>query len=295
MKISILSPVWNEEAGIDAMVESVIHQPYEDWEIIFVDDGSTDGTPDVLTKWARRDSRVRSVIPGRKLGKVAAFNLAFENASGDLVCHLAGDDTLAPEGLTARVRRLEDHVDNRVVAFFKLRINDKAGTSEPLIVPRGEYGSRSGPSITLTRPLAREVFPVPERLPSEDLWMGGVAAGLADVVVHDTTVVTEYSIHMGNSNPRRKTFAEMNEAIHQRMAYAELAIEYYGSQLNSETVRHLRTESLLEERRYAGNVLGVLRVDAPWIDRLANAAMAHPFLWRVRQRGQRFFSGRRAR
>ena len=85
MKISILSPVFNEELHIEEMIESVQAQDHQDWEICFVDDGSTDATVAKIQAAAARDPRLRLIAHGSKLGKAAAFNRAYAAATGEVV------------------------------------------------------------------------------------------------------------------------------------------------------------------------------------------------------------------
>src|SRR6187200_2452417 len=99
MKVSILSPVFNESLYIDEMIRTVVAQSHSDWELLFVDDGSTDETADLIHTWTLTDPRIKLVSRDQKLGKVAAFNRAFDESSGSLLVLLAGDDRLPPDSL----------------------------------------------------------------------------------------------------------------------------------------------------------------------------------------------------
>lgn len=280
--VSILCPVWNEENHLSAMIASVRAQAYEAWELVLVDDGSTDSTPLILAQEAANDSRVRLVGDGERLGKVRAFNRAAAHARGEIICHLGGDDLATEDALAARVAALGSFVEEKAVGFFK--INAFAGDpSSGTVLPRGIHGSRSGPSTTFTARLSEEIFPIPEALPSEDLWLAAAGAGLADHVIHDRRVVCNYRWHAGNSNPRAKSFTEMSDAMHARMKFAPLLLEWGEGRLAPETAAKLREQAALEELRRKGDVLGILRADAPLADRMGQASMAHPRLWRIRQ------------
>jgi glycosyltransferase involved in cell wall biosynthesis len=84
MKLSVVIPCYNERSTIEAVVEAVRSAPVEDIEIIIVDDGSTDGTRDLLKAkppgWADK-----IVLQERNFGKGAALRTGFENATGDIV------------------------------------------------------------------------------------------------------------------------------------------------------------------------------------------------------------------
>ena len=217
MRVSILSAVHNEELHIKEMIASVREQTYCDWELLFVSDGSTDATESLITEASRQDERVRLVRGGCKIGKVAAFNLSFEASKGDVIVLLAGDDTIPPTSLADRLARFSDvnPVEDDVVAFFKLRLRSANPRHDGTTLPRGEGGSHSGGTITMTRHLAERVFPVDASLVSEDLWLVRASEGMAEVR-ESPIVVLNYRIHAGNSNPRDRDFATMNAAMAQR-------------------------------------------------------------------------------
>lgn len=292
--VSVLTPVWNEATFIAAMLESMLVQDYENWELILVDDGSTDDTVDIITSYVKRDQRIKLAHHGTKLGKVRAFNTAFLAATGDVICHVGGDDLAPPRSIRARVESLSPHLHTEAVAYFKLRMF----TDEPsdgLVLPRGPRGSRSGPSTTMTMPLSRRVFPVPESLPSEDLWTGEAARGLAAHVVHSSEVVVDYRVHPGNSNPRNRTFSEMSDSIHKRMAYAPSLLAESRFTLSSEVRKELELQWQTEMMRARGQTLSILRSGLDPVDRLGVAAMSNKHLWALRKRGYRFLSGWRGR
>jgi len=101
-RISILSAVYNEAQHIAEMIKTVQAQDLLDWEILFVDDGSTDDTVKLIKKHAAQDPRVRLISHGSKLGKVKAFNTALEASLGDVIVLLAGDDRLPQGSLVSR-------------------------------------------------------------------------------------------------------------------------------------------------------------------------------------------------
>lgn len=278
--VSILTPAFNEERHLAGMIDSVRAQTWTAFELLVVDDGSSDRTAEIAREAAAADDRIRLVASGTRLGKVAAFNAAFESATGDIVCHIGGDDTVPPDALAHRVRALEGLLDAKAVAFFKLRIDSGGSTT---VIPRGPRGSMSGPSITMTRPLADLVMPVPGHLVSEDIWMGHAADALAEVRVDSDAVVVNYRRHEGNSNPRNKSFPDMDDAIHRRMQALTALAETDRFALPDHHRGRLAAEIEAERRRHAGRTWDVLRSDLPMIDRLAVASMSHPALWRVRQ------------
>ena len=97
-RVSVVMPVRNRPVQVVDAVESLIAQTYPDWELLVVDDGSTDETPDVLRSLAGRDARVR-VLVGEQHGVSGARNVGLDSASGDLVAFLDSDNRWAPDFL----------------------------------------------------------------------------------------------------------------------------------------------------------------------------------------------------
>ncbi|MBI5948601.1 MAG: glycosyltransferase family 2 protein [Chloroflexi bacterium] len=96
--VSVIIPVHNGAGLIGETLESVYWQTYRDWEIVVVDDGSTDETPEIL----RRQPCLR-VIRTEKRGPAAARNTAIAAARGDLLALLDGDDLWTPDKLETHV------------------------------------------------------------------------------------------------------------------------------------------------------------------------------------------------
>lgn len=94
MRVSVIVPVFNDETHLAQAVESVIAQTSGDWEVLIVDDGSTDGTRAVADRLAEVDSRITVVSPGRNIGIPAARNFAMAHARGELIALLDSDDYL---------------------------------------------------------------------------------------------------------------------------------------------------------------------------------------------------------
>jgi len=110
-KVSAVIPVYNLEAYIGECLDSLVNQTLSDIEIICVDDGSTDGTGEVLRDYASRDKRV-TAIRQEHAGVSVARNRGVEQATGEYLYFLDGDDYLALHALeTLYVRATTDSLD----------------------------------------------------------------------------------------------------------------------------------------------------------------------------------------
>lgn len=99
----------NEERFLAEAVESVFAQSLTDWELLLVDDGSSDGSLEMAGEWARRDPRVRLLSHESRSnrGMAASRNLGLAQACGEFVGFLDGDDVWAPEKLAEQVSVLD--------------------------------------------------------------------------------------------------------------------------------------------------------------------------------------------
>ncbi len=123
--ITVLMPVHNGDAYLDASVQSILDQSFRDFELLAVDDGSTDRTPALLQQAAQRDPRVRVIGGGARLGFSAALNLGLDAARGEYVARMDADDVAAPDRLACQHAYLEAHPEIGLcggrVATFGLR------------------------------------------------------------------------------------------------------------------------------------------------------------------------------
>jgi hypothetical protein len=99
-RISVVLATRNRCAMLPTAVDSVRNQEYAFWELVVVDDGSTDETPAALAKWAAEDERIIAVSQPHR-GAGAARNAGLAVATGDIVCYLDDDNAMVPLWLKA--------------------------------------------------------------------------------------------------------------------------------------------------------------------------------------------------
>lgn len=112
--VSVLMPVYNNASTLPLALASLIAQSFTDWECVIVDDGSTDGSEEVLATW--QDERIRFMRFSENCGRGAARQAALTAAAGDFIAFLDGDDWVFPEKLERQVAVFKDHPDAAVVS-----------------------------------------------------------------------------------------------------------------------------------------------------------------------------------
>ena len=98
MRFSILVPVYNKQDFLKDCVRSVLDQSFSDWEMVLVDDGSTDTSPVLCDSWATEDSRIR-VIHQKNGGLISARRTGIREAKGEFTIFLDADDWLSSDAL----------------------------------------------------------------------------------------------------------------------------------------------------------------------------------------------------
>ena len=107
--VSIITPCYNAASVLSETIGSVRAQTYGEWEMLVVDDCSTDGSDKIAQEYARRDPRIRYLKTERPSGSpTVPRNLGLEAARGEYVAFLDADDLWLPEKLEEQVRFLEE-------------------------------------------------------------------------------------------------------------------------------------------------------------------------------------------
>ena len=118
MKISVITPSYNQAAFIEQTIKSVLEQDYKDIEFIIIDGGSTDGTIEILKKY---DNHIKWVSE-KDDGQSDAINKGFKMATGDILCWICSDDYFLPGAF------------QKIVGFFKNNPEKKWFTGDTIYV-----------------------------------------------------------------------------------------------------------------------------------------------------------------
>lgn len=102
--VSVVTPSYNQAAFLEETIRSVLEQDYEPIEYVVVDDGSTDGSVDIVRRYA---NRLAWWTAQENAGQVAAINRGFEHTSGEYMAFVNSDDTLVPGAVRTLVEALE--------------------------------------------------------------------------------------------------------------------------------------------------------------------------------------------
>ena len=102
-KVTVVIPTWNSEKYIRKTIESVQAQTYKNWEMVVVDDCSTDSSVSIIKAMAKKDSRIKLFEQTQNQGAAIARNIAVDKGTGRYVAYLDSDDIWKPEKLEKQI------------------------------------------------------------------------------------------------------------------------------------------------------------------------------------------------
>lgn len=142
--VSIIVPIYNAEGFLRRCVDSILTQEYTDFELILVDDGSTDASASICDEYAASDDRVR-VIHKVNSGVSDTRNLAISEACGTYLQFLDSDDWITPDATKSFVRAAKEHDCDMVISdFYRVvgeRLSHKGDIEETTVMSQEEFAS----------------------------------------------------------------------------------------------------------------------------------------------------------
>ncbi len=121
MSVSILMPVFNAAPYLEKCLNSILKQSFQEWELIAVDDHSTDGSWDKLCSFKKLDSRIK-VFPNPEKGIIHALRFALQQSTGQWISRMDADDIMATDKIEVLLQSLKNagpgHLSTGLVAYF---------------------------------------------------------------------------------------------------------------------------------------------------------------------------------
>lgn len=219
--ISVLLPVYNCSEYIKESVESILNQTFSDFEILIIDDSSTDGTYEFLQTLT--DSRIRLISKSKNTGYTNSLNIGIEIAKGEYIARMDGDDICLPERFEKQINFLKKNEDYVLCGtWFKIFGNESARIIENPVsdveikLALLEYCSIGHPTVMIRNSVLKNnnIYYDIEMEPAEDfdLWVRlsplGKFANLPEVHLnyrdHEKQISnTAFEIQRNNANKCR--------------------------------------------------------------------------------------------
>ena len=105
-KVSIIVPIYNCSSFLNECIDSILSQSYKNFELLLINDGSTDNSQEIIESYAIKDSRIR-FFPQENQGVSVARNKGIQEAKGDFLLFVDGDDWIDSNALTHLITKME--------------------------------------------------------------------------------------------------------------------------------------------------------------------------------------------
>lgn len=237
-KISVIMPTYNHARYVEEAIRSVLAQTYGDFELLIVDDGSTDGTPDVIRRID--DPRIRFRALERNVGACGAVNLMLEQMQGEYYCILNSDDMYLPQKLEMQLDFMTRHpeyvacfstcgvidengqplADSQFANIFKVL----GGTRHDFLRQLFQANFLCHPSVMLRADVLRKAGGFDERLrqlPDHDMWIRVLQHGNIHIAPEPTILFRD---HGGNTSGKTAVTLIRSTTEHRYLLDRYLAI-----------------------------------------------------------------------
>jgi teichuronic acid biosynthesis glycosyltransferase TuaG len=134
--VSIITPSYNSEKFISDTIQSAQNQTYSNWEMIIVDDCSTDRTVEIIQKFIDNDTRIQLIKLNKNSGTGIARNIALQEASGRYIAFLDSDDLWKPEKLSKQIDFMETNNLPFTFSFYDLIDEDGKSLNKRIEAPK---------------------------------------------------------------------------------------------------------------------------------------------------------------
>jgi glycosyltransferase involved in cell wall biosynthesis len=138
MFISIIVPVYNAEKYLAKCIDSVLSQSYTNFELLLIDDGSTDSGGQICDDYAKKDNRIK-VIHQKNAGVSAARNHGIRESKGDYICFIDADDWVNIDYLETYISVIKLHFPDFIISGYTYDFISSKKTIEYSIPPRNAY------------------------------------------------------------------------------------------------------------------------------------------------------------
>lgn len=122
--ISIGIPIYNAEEHLELAINSVLAQSYPYWELILIDDGSTDNSLKIANRFAEKDKRVRVIHDGENKKLPYRLNQIIDESKFEFIARMDADDVMHPDRLNIQLQFLREHLDIDIVSTGLISINN---------------------------------------------------------------------------------------------------------------------------------------------------------------------------
>ena len=132
--VSIITPCYNSEKFLDECISSVLNQTYQNWEMLIVDDNSSDNSSILINSYSKKDERIKPLYLNDNIGAAMARNMAISKAKGKYLAFLDSDDVWLPKKLEVQTNFMKKNNCSFVFSSYRV-ISDNEKPNYTISVP----------------------------------------------------------------------------------------------------------------------------------------------------------------
>lgn len=242
--ISIIIPTYNSEKYIIECIKNVLNNTYKNYEIIIIDDGSTDNTIELINKLNIDNLRI---IKSDNKGPGIARNIGIKNAIGDYIFFIDSDDVINEDTLEVLINEIEDN--DIIIGNYKIKYDN--GDVEDFITPLDSSFNIFFESVTVWNRLYRKSFIINNKIEFDNLYQGEDRLFLAKLYLYNpkVKVISNYIynwIRHDTDTNSTLTHQKTNDRFYNQV---KCMIDFYNILINKVSLDE--KELLLDHLRYS--------------------------------------------
>lgn len=230
--VSIIMPNYNSEKYIEATINSVLNQTYQNWELLFVDDASSDTSLAVVNSY--QDARIHTFSMKENSGAAIARNKAIAEAKGKWIAFLDGDDLWMPEKLERQIMYMYDHAIS--FSFTDYEVIDENGTIISLFQPRLDvcqyidilkHNCIGCLTVILDAEKVGKVFMPSDAVKREDMacWLNVLKNGESAYCLHEC--LAQYKVHSNSVSSNKLQMAKYQWDLYRKIEHISFLKSLY--------------------------------------------------------------------
>ncbi|WKV13128.1 glycosyltransferase family 2 protein [Marivirga harenae] len=234
--VSIITPCYNSELFLESTIKSIIDQEYNNWELLIVDDSSTDNSRQIISSFSELDSRIKPMYLSKNSGRIYCRNIAIEQALGKYIIHIDSDDIWYENILSISVKIMEEENISFLFSSYDRFLVSKKQLISPRIAPEKvtlDEICKSNPISCLTaiynsHKLGKRYFS--KEFEREDLVLWLSLLKDVDYAYGNSEILAKYNIRKGSvSENKFRMLGQQWDVYRNYLGFSPLKSLYYLS------------------------------------------------------------------